>query len=298
MAQILVTGATGFIGRHLVPYLLARGHRVVEAGRRLRSAEARFVAIGDIGPETDWERALAGVEAVVHLAGLAHRGNAGEADYLTVNDAGTRRLADACAAGGVDTIVLVSSIAAREAAAAPGHASVYGRSKLAGEAHVRQFAEAGGTGIVLRPPLVYGHDAPGNWEWLQRLAAGGLPLPLGRATNRRSLCSVGNLCHAITKAVETGVREARSGTYEIADRETLPLAEIIALLRSGMDVPRRLLPVPPRLLRLAAQAVGRAALTEDLTLDASGFMQIFGWSPPESAPDAIMRSGRLYISAR
>ncbi|MFC6490953.1 NAD-dependent epimerase/dehydratase family protein, partial [Nitratireductor sp. GCM10026969] len=153
MAKVLVTGATGFIGRHLVPVLIRRGHTVVEAGRNRREGTPQFVPVGAIDGETDWSPALAGADAVVHLAGVAHRPDAAEAAYFTVSDVGTGRLVEACAGIGVKAFVFLGSIAAREAADA------YGASKRAGEEHVRRFCEgADRAGIVLRPPLVYGFD--------------------------------------------------------------------------------------------------------------------------------------------
>lgn len=302
MARIIVTGATGFIGRHLTPALASRGHEMAEAGRRPSGKADAFFSVGDIGAHTNWRAALDGADAVVHLAGLAHVETADESRFFAVNDAGTRRLAETCQAAGVRALIAVSSIAAREAGRTPEGASAYGRSKLAGEAHVRHFAGEGGAGIVLRPPLVYGHDAPGNWQRLQRLAAGGMPLPFGAVRNRRSLCSVGNLCSAIATAVEAGLHGEGSGVYEIADRDAVSLADILTCLRKGMARPGRLIPVPSGLLRFAAHAMRKgklsAALFEDLTLDPSDFMRSFGWSPPEAARDSIMRSGRLYISGQ
>ncbi|WP_173934049.1 NAD-dependent epimerase/dehydratase family protein [Chelativorans sp. Marseille-P2723] len=299
MAQILLTGSTGFVGRHLAPALAASGHRIVEAGRRLRSAEARFVPIGEIGPETRWEDALADVNAVIHLAGLAHRKVVAASDYYTVNDAGTQTLVEACKAAGVGVVIFVSSIAARTAAKTP-HEATYGASKRAGEEHVLRFARSGRTAIVLRPPLVYGHDAPGNWRRLQRIAASGLPLPFGAVANRRSLLAVGNLCHAIGAALEVGLRGEGGGIYEISDREPVSLAEILSSLRAGMGLPPRLFPVPARMLRLAARVTGTTAsatsLLDDLILDPSPFMKAFDWAPPEKTLEAIAQSGRLYLS--
>ncbi|GGA61540.1 UDP-glucose 4-epimerase [Nitratireductor aestuarii] len=299
MAKILVTGASGFVGRHLVPALEARGHAVVEAGRRRRSGAAQHVAISDIGPETDWSGKLEGMDCVIHLAGLAHR-KAPDEQFHAVNDQGTERLVDACRSAGVGAFVLLSSIAARKAEQLPREANAYGRSKLASERHVLHAAELGSlTGIILRPPMIYGHDAPGNWHRLQRLAAGSLPLPFGSVHNRRSHCSIDNLCSAIVSAVEEGVQG--SGVYEIADEDQVSLAETLELLRDAMGKKAALLPVPVAILRAALAALGQKKLVEslldDLQLDPSPFMRAFNWKPPEKAKEAIRKSGRLFAKS-
>lgn len=300
--RIVVTGASGFIGRWLVPLLAGQGYAVVEAGRRPGPHGVPFVATGDIHGGTEWRGALEGADAVVHLAGLAHSPDAPEADFFAVNDDGARRLAEQAAEADVRAIVHIGSIAARLAGRAAEADSFYGRSKRAGEAHVLRFAEGSRTGIVLRPPLVYGFDAPGNWQRLQRLAATGLPLPFGAVDNRRSLFSVENLCSAVAAALATGLRGAASGSYEIADEDTVSLAEMLRSLRRGMGIAARLVPVPTSLLRLGAQATGRAHLAgmllDDLTVDPLPFMRAFDWKPPIATREGIAESGRRFMTTR
>lgn len=298
--RIVVTGASGFIGRRLVPLLAGQGYAVVEAGRRPGPHGAPFVATGDIHGGTDWRAALEGADAVIHLAGLAHRPGAPEADFIAVNDDGTRRLIEQAAAAEVRAIVHVGSIAAR--LAGPERDGAYGRSKRAGEAHVMRFAAGGRTGISVRPPLVYGFDAPANWQRLQRLAASGLPLPFGSVGNRRSLLAVDNLCSAVAAALATGLSGAASGSYEIADEGTVSLAEMLRALRRGMGIPARLVPVPTSFLRLGARATGRARLAgmliDDLTVDPLPFMRTFGWKPRVTTLEGIEESGRRFMATR
>ncbi len=298
--RIVVTGASGFIGRWLVPLLAGQGYAVVEAGRRPGLHGAPFVATGDIHGGTEWRAALEGADAVIHLAGLAHRPDAPEADFFAVNDDGTRRLVEQAAEADVRAIVHVGSIAARLAGSGPDHG--YGRSKRAGEAHVLRFAEGGRTGIVLRPPLVYGFDAPANWQRLQRLAASELPLPFGAVGNRRSLLAVENLCSAVAAALATGLRGAATGSYEIADEGTVSLADMLRALRRGMGIPARLVPVPAALLRLGARATGRAHLAgmlfDDLTVDPLPFIRAFGWKPQIATREGMEESGRRFMATR
>lgn len=300
MAKILVTGASGFVGRHLVPALASAGHEVLEAGRTRRHRTSIHVPLSDIGPQTDWSGKLDGIDAVVHLAGLAHR-KAPDEQFFAVNDHGARRLVEASRSAGVPIFILLSSIAARKAEQSPEEANAYGRSKLAGERHVLYAMEKGAlTGIILRPPMIYGHDAPGNWLRLQRLAASGLPLPFGRVHNRRSYCSIDNLCSAILAAVHAGMQGRGGGIYEIADAERVSLSAVIAWLREGMERRAGLLPMPVPLLRAMLAVLGRKklieSLLEDLLLDPAPFMRTFGWTQPEKAEEAIRKSGRLFES--
>lgn len=302
MSRIVVTGATGFIGRRLVPLLRERGHEVVEAGRRPGGHGAAFVDVGEIGAATRWDEALAGADAVVHLAGLAHRDTSENVDqdlYFEINERGTARLAEAAAQAGVGCFVLVSTIFAKFAEARP---SAYARSKLAAEEHVRRLASEAMSAIVLRPSLVYAHDAAANWHRLQKLAVSGLPLPFGSVANRRALCAVANLCEAIAVAVEAGLREKVSGTFEVADEKLVSLAQILTWLRRGMGLPPRLVPVPPALLRLAGTATGKSALVatllDDQIVDVSEFSRRFGWKPPVASEIGIAESGRLFKAGR
>src|SRR5690606_16332261 len=108
MTKILVTGASGFLGRHLVPVLQAKGFTVFEAGRTLRNGAQRHVFIPAITAETDWSEALQGIDAVIHLAGVAHRKAPPEV-FQAVNDAGTGRLVEASMKRGLRGFVLLSS---------------------------------------------------------------------------------------------------------------------------------------------------------------------------------------------
>lgn len=300
MTTIVVTGATGFIGGHLLPLLAQRGHTVVAAGRRRASGASRFEEIGDIGPSTDWTAALRGAHAVIHLAGLAHGKARGATDFATVNAEGTRRLVEAARTAKTSVVVNVSSIAAREAGNGPSRLSAYAASKLEAEGHVAAFAEeSGSVGISLRPPLVYGWDAPANWRALQKLAASGLPLPFGAVHNRRTFCAVDNLCDAIVLATERGLQGDGSGIYEVADSEIMSLRDVIASLRRGMGMTPRLVPVPPALLRLGGRLAGRGELVEtligDLVLTPHRFMRRFGWSVKVRAHEAMAASGRRFV---
>lgn len=317
MTRICITGAQGFIGRHLVRRLGEAGYPLTLAVRPgadavVRAPQVEAVDVGDIAPDTDWRRALEGCRVVVHLAGQTPGPGVTEARYRLVNDAGTARLAAQCVDAGVDVLIFLSSsfaVADNACAVVIDDAmesratTPYGRSKIAAEAHVAAFTAAGRTGVSLRPPLVYGATAKGNWHLLQRLAASGLPLPFGAVQNRRSVIAVGNLCDAIAAAV-SGAQQTpgRGGSFAVADAAPASLSDMLRWLRAGMGLPPRLLPVPAASISAALGLLGRKAAADSLLghheIDASRFCTVYGWAPPESTEAAMRRSGAGFLAAR
>jgi nucleoside-diphosphate-sugar epimerase len=264
VSRVLVTGASGFIGRTLVPALVAAGYEVRAASRHLPAFAPPVEAAihGDLGPDVDWAPLLAGVDFVVHLAGIAHTGpGVPEADYDRVNNQATAALAQAARKAGVKRVVFVSTIRSQTGpkadhvlteADAPQPTDPYGRSKLAAET---ALAQSGVDFTVLRPVLVYGPGIKGNLRTLARLAALPVPLPFGAFTNRRSLLGIGNLASAIAHVID---HPASGGeTYVVADLQPISLAQIIKALRAGLNRPPGLLNVPPGLIRISLTMLGR-----------------------------------------
>lgn len=312
MRQILVTGGSGFIGTALVQRLRETGNIVTVVSRRSVDAPSNrgHVTVGAIDSRTDWRPALRDQDVLVHLAGLLPSVKAGPEDHARINAQGTARLMEQSAESGIRTAIFLSSIAVVTAnantapvsdASPPAPASPYGRSKLAAEQHISQFASTDRAGISLRPPLVYGANAKGNWRSMLNLAASGLPLPFGAVDNRRTMICVDTLVSAILRVIETA--EPRiSGAYAVADRESVSLAEMMILLREGMGTRPRLLPVPAPLLAAPLRVAGKGNIADslmgDLEVDSSRFRETFDWSPPENARDAIRRCGREYAAIR
>lgn len=310
--KILVTGANGFVGRHIVQRLLNDGYALRLAVRSAARkpalpARAENVSVGDISPETDWSKALQGCTTVVHLAALTP-GRHTEDQLVSVNDRGTARLIHQAHEIGVQRFVLMSSIfalvdnSAEEVVDdrfAPLATSAYGRSKQAAEKHVAGFARAGRVGIALRPPLVCGPDAGGNWKLLLRLAASGLPLPFGLIENRRSLVGVETLADAVSAVISGPMETGLSGNYAVAEDGVASLRQLIVWLRRGMSKPARLVPVPPKLLEAGLNAAGRTTVARslfgNLEVDARRFQVTFSWRPPMSLQDVIERSGKEFV---
>lgn len=317
--RILITGATGFVGRHLVPHLRSKSRDVILAVRSLEGCptgwktgdRVRLVETGPIETFPGFDDALAGVATVIHLAGLAHVTAAGgrqdDAPFMAANATATARLVDAAARAGVRTFINLSSLAA-----ITGNASravvdddtdvppltAYGRSKRSAEASVLALRDKGVFAVSLRPPLIVGPDARGNWGALQRLAATGLPLPFASVRNARSMVGVQTVVEAIchlcdqTPPVETG------GNYALADPEALSLPEIVTELRAGMGRPARLVAFPPQLLYGAAALLGQrpraAGLLGTLKVDSRRFRSTFAFAGTQGIRDAIRSSGKAY----
>ncbi|MFQ5773405.1 MAG: NAD-dependent epimerase/dehydratase family protein [Kiloniellaceae bacterium] len=295
-----MTGANGFIGRHLCRHLSAQGFQVrgtVRAGTDGARQPIEYRSSGNIDEHTDWRPLLVGVDAVVHAAARVHVLRESETDPLAtfrkVNVAGTQRLARQAADARVRRFVLLSSIKAREAErAAPGAPGLdpYQISKWEAEvALARAARDSGMETVVLRPPLVYGPGAAANFALLVRAVARGLPLPLARVRNRRSFLYVGNLCSAIEACLTHPA--AAGGVFEVSDGPPISTPDFVRRIGAALGRPARLLPCPPGLLRLAGRLLGRSAtverLTGDLVADDRELRERLGWRPPTDMAAAL-----------
>ena len=312
-SRVLVTGANGFIGRALCEALSASGHTVRKAVRASGPGDKNAIAVGDIGPGTDWGAALEGVSAVVHLAARTHvlRETAADplAEYRRINVAATERLARSAAARGVRRLVFLSSVKVngeRTGARpfteddAPRPEDAYGESKWEAEqALARIAAETGLQAVVLRPPLVYGPGVKGNFLRLLQWVARGWPLPLGSVENRRSLIYVGNLVDAIVKAIEAP--RAAGETFLVADSQDVSTPDLVRGLAAALGVKPRLLPFPLAPLRLASALAGRGAefarLTGSLQVDSSRIQRKLDWRPRFTLAQGLAETARWYRSA-
>ena len=219
MSRILVTGATGFVGRHLCNVLLSDGHNVLGTTRKDIAAtsgtELRLTTIPDIGDYVDWAPVLQDVDSVVHLAARVHVMKESAEDplatYRRTNVAGTENLIRRAGKYGVKRFVFISTVKVHgdatvgtpySIADTPTPTDPYGRSKLEAEELVETIgAEEGIETVIIRPPLVYGPGVAGNFLRLLRLVDKGIPLPFGLVENVRSLVGVGNLCDLIRECL-------------------------------------------------------------------------------------------------
>jgi nucleoside-diphosphate-sugar epimerase len=311
--RVLVTGASGFVGAVLFRELVRRGHEVRAAVRSAGSPgaappELQQVVIPDIAAEFDRRALLEGVDAVVHLAAIAHRSGSPEAELRRVNVDGAVRLAEA-AAGFVRRFVFLSSVKVHgedSGSGAYGEADAlepedsYGRSKLEAERALTGVAARSGMELVLiRPPLVYGPGVKANFLRLLGWVDSGLPLPFASVHNRRSLIYLGNLVDAIARCAE---HPAARGPFIVSDVETVSTPDLVSRIARALGRPARFLPAPLALLRAAGTIAGRRGevrrLIGNLVVDPSRARRMLDWRPPYTLDEGLAETARWFKFAR
>ncbi len=308
--RILVTGSNGFIGKNLLLALPTRAHKTVATVRAApsdRDTSSNSIVIGDIDACTNWATALHRADAVVHLAARVHvmRDTAIDplAEFRRVNTDGTLNLARQAAAAGVKRFIFLSTIGVNGNSTAHGKiftetsASLphdpYSVSKHEAEVGLRAISNSTGMEIVIiRPTLVHGSKATGNFGKLTRLVAIGLPLPLASIQNRRSLVGIDNLVDFIITCLEHPA--AANETFLVSDGEDLSTPDLIRRMARAMNRPARLLPVPKSVLIAAAAMFCKREMAQrlcgSLQVDISKSRTRLGWNPPVSLDEGLRRA--------
>ena len=268
--------------------------------------------VGELAAETDWRAALGGVSAIVYCAARVHVIRETSSDPLTdfrrVNVDGTLQLARQAAAVGLRRFVFISSISVDGAETfgkpfptedAPTPHSAYVQSKH--EVELGLQAPAGASGhevVILRPPLVFGPNAPVNFDRLLRARSRGVPLPFGAVANRRSLVALGNLVDLIATCIDHP--KVANQTFMVSDGEDISTTDLLRRLATALGRPARLLPVPAGALRVVAAAVGKADFAQrlcgSLQVDVSHTRRLLGWAPVVRLDDALADTARQFIA--
>jgi UDP-glucose 4-epimerase len=308
--RVLVTGASGFVGRTLLTTAAPLQWRAAVRSEFASGLALDQVIVGDIDGQTDWSKSLTGVDYVVHLAAHAHVMKPTPADRIEferTNVLGTERLARAAVAAGVKRFVYLSSIKVNGESSGdrafgaddvPQPQDDYARSKLEAERRLSAIEAASGmTVLIVRSPLVYGPGVRANFLRLLSLAHSGLPIPLASIDNVRSMVSVWNLCDLIYAMLRH--ERPMGGVFMVADGEDVSTAELVRRLARIMRRPARLFPVPTGMLRALAALAGRSAemnrLCDSLAVDISQTRARLGWSPPLSLEAGLGRTVRWYM---
>ena len=303
MPRVLVTGANGFVGRHLCPELVRSGWDVRAVSRRPAStipSQCETVLVSDIGRPLHWQPLLEDVQAVVHLVARTHKlqDHNGIAAYQELNVGGTRQLVRASIAAGVSRFLFMSSIKAVGEGASAAYSETtpcrpeddYGQSKYDAERLLSEITA--GTDlqtVILRSPLIYGAHVKGNFLRLLNAVWRGMPLPLGAIRNTRSMTYVGNLVSAIEVAMQHPA--AAGETFHVADGSALSTRELIVRLAALMRTRALLFSVPPPWLRIVGQMARRSdqvrRVTDSLTVSTKRIQDRLQWQPPHSLESGL-----------
>lgn len=306
--SLLITGANGFVGSALCAETQARGFFVRASTRQHCNLPGigPSMPIGQLDQASDWFNALEGVTHVVHLAARVHVMSDRSADPLSefrsINVEGTLNLARQAATAGVKRFIFISSIGVNgaysvlgvpftEASQIDPHNS-YALSKWEAEKGLLQIAtETGLEIVIIRPPLVYGLGAPGNFGALVRGVHLGWPLPLGAVYNKRSFVALDNLVDFIITCINHP--EAANQLFLVSDNHDLSTTELVRGIGQAAGVPPRLLPVPVSALQAVASLLGKGHVVQrlcgNLQVDISKARSLLGWVPPISLEEGLRR---------
>ena len=312
--HVLVTGATGFVGRTLCGTLTRSGHVVraaVRADRVVRGAAAETVSVGEIGAATDWRSALRGIDCVIHLAARAHIPHDVSANdhlYAETNGRGTARLVEQAVEAGIRRFIYLSTVKVNgegttdrpyAATDEPRPQDAYGKSKLAGELAVLEAGRLALEVAIVRAPLVYGPGVRANFLRLMNWVDRQRPLPLAAVDNKRSMVSLWNLCDLLQNLLTNSGANGR--VWMVSDGEDVSTPELIRRIGSAMDRRVRLLPLPVAALQALGVLCGRreevTRLCSSLVIDLTDTRAGLRWSPPLSMREGLARTVAWYRSA-
>ncbi|WP_137821640.1 SDR family oxidoreductase [Pseudomonas sp. D(2018)] len=314
--RVLLTGATGFVGRGLLERMSALVNlELVAALRRPVSGLPESVTclqVPGLEPDTDWRTALEGIDAVIHSAARVHvmhdQSSDPLAEFRKVNVDGTLNLARQAAAAGVRRFIFISSIKVNgegtpvgtpyTADAQPAPADPYGISKMEAEQGLRAIAaETGMEVVIIRPTLVYGPGVKANFLSMMRWLHKGVPLPFGAIHNRRSLVALDNLVDLIVTCIDHPA--AANQTFLVSDGEDLSTTELLRRMGTALGKPARLLPVPSWVLEAGAAMLGKKALSQrlcgSLQVDISKTRELLGWEPSVSVDTALRKTAENFL---
>ncbi len=301
--RVLVTGASGFIGKKLVTALAKQGYAVRAAARDpsaiIAASEVERVTMPELATPADWSDLLEGVTHVVHLAGIAHApGVLPDTVYTRINAEAVGELAEQ-AKGEVERFVFMSSVRAQAGLAAdeaitekdvPQPTDAYGHSKLEAERLVEQ---SGVPYTILRPAVVYGRGVKGNIASLATIAKTPMPLPFGGLDNCRSLLALDNLVTAVVHVL--AMEAAKNETFLVADAAPISVADLVGAMREGLGKPPHLVKVPSGAVKRILKSFGREADWERVSgtfvVDISKLLAT-GWTPSIETRAGIIRMMR------
>ena len=241
MKSIFITGSTGFVGRNIIQYF---------------NSEFEFYNFSKN------EEVNINQDVVLHLAGKAHdiKNTSNKEEYYIVNTELTKRVVDNFLESDAKVLINLSSVKAVADKLdceltedyIPNPITHYGKSKLLAEQYILSKEIPDGKRFyILRPCMIHGHGNKGNLNLLYKIVTKGLPWPLGKFENKRSFCSIDNLCFIIRELIEND--QIPSGVYNLADDEPISTNELINLISVGFGRKPHIWNVPQPLIKFFAK---------------------------------------------
>ena len=313
--NILITGATGFIGRHLTKTLSSE-YNITAVTRTPACVEgaSRVVVIPDINGYTDWSSILLEIDVVIHLAARVHVMHENAVNpmktYMDVNAIGSEVLARQSSIQGVKRFIYFSTVKVNgeltngipfKETDPPCPSDVYSWSKLIGERFVQNVGVNSSMEVIcMRLPVVYGPGVKGNIQRLASLVARRVPLPFASVHNSRTMLSIENLEKWVTRALL--ITDIPTASILIGDPRPVSTAELIIQLARGMSLEPRLWPIPTGVLDLAGRLLHHrndmSRLLGDLEILPTKTLGADILSFLEDPVECIQRVGGSFVSSR
>ncbi|MBB1391286.1 NAD-dependent epimerase/dehydratase family protein [Shewanella sp. SG44-6] len=297
MGRILLSGSTGFIGRNLYCSNKNAFKRIIRSVNKLSTFDDYI--IHDFAPEMNWSNAFDDITSIIHLAGIAHSKTNSYEDYKSVNVDSTLNFAMQAATAGVKRFVFVSSIGVNGTQtfdlpfthnSQPHPRNYYSKSKLDAELGLQRISnETGMELVIIRPTLVYGLNAPGNFGALSRFIIKSPLLPFGLVKNRRSFISVQNLANLLL--VCANHPNAGGHIFLASEGETVSIKTFTSNIANGFGKSVFQLPVPIGFMSLVGKLLGKSSMVEQLVsnleVDSSNLREILDWTPPYTMKESM-----------
>ena len=299
--KLLITGASGFVGRHVLTACVEQNYEIIAPSRQLLSRDYKGVSnpkITNLLDICDLPQFDKSIDTIIHIAGLAHRNDVAVRDYNKINSDHTLEIAKKAIEVRAKRFIFFSSIGVSGNSTTrpylesdtPSPQEDYAKSKLDAEQKLLALSKQSGLElIIIRPPLIYGPKAPGNFSKLLKLVKSGLPIPLGRIDNKRSFISVFNLTSFVIECIKT--ENITQETFLVSDNEDISTTELLCLLYEKTGKSNRLLRVNYKLLHNCLKVIGKSDLLEklccNLQVNSHYSMRKLNWKPPYSVEESL-----------